>query len=58
MEQPFDADRLVFGGSLLPPYPPPEVTPLRYRLAIFALAVICCAAVWAVVVLMVWPVLM
>jgi hypothetical protein len=46
-----DADRLVWGGSLLPPYPPPDIPPHRQRLAWLIFAALVSLAFWAGVVI-------
>jgi hypothetical protein len=50
--EPLEVDRLVYGGSLYPPYPPPEVTPARHRRAILVLLALGCLALWGLVVLL------
>jgi len=54
MEPLHDADRLVFGGSL---YPPPG-PPVQYTRHWFRIIVGLAVTAWAIVVLMVYPVLM
>ena len=55
MQEPLNADRLVWGGSL---YPPPDV-PQHYsrRLSVLVI-VIAAVAAWALVVALVYPVLL
>lgn len=54
MQEPFDADRLIWGGSL---YPPPDV-PAPYSRRFAALMIVGAAvAAWALVALVLWPVL-